>query len=65
MSDTETVIELSKLSICKLPSIISDDGVRDAESAYYIFPNKALNLPSSDLRKRFCFNPLREIVYCH
>ena len=41
-------IKFCQLFIYKLPPVVSDDSVRNSVLAYYIFPNKLLDL--------LCFN---------
>jgi len=61
--NVKAVIELSKLSICKLSSVVGDNSVSDAESTYYIFPNTVLNLSSGDFCERFRLNHMSEIIH--
>ena len=52
----------SKGFAVKLKAIVRDEGVRDPESGDNVFLDKFLSVHIFDVRQRFSFDPLGEIV---
>jgi len=60
--DAQIGVELNEFFIYKLPTIIGDDCMWDAISAYDILRNELLYLLGYSGGKRFGFYPLGEVV---
>ena len=63
--DLQVIEELLEFVAVKLCSIVGYDGVEGSGPSDYVLVNELLNLCGCDERKRFYFNPFREVVNGH
>ena len=54
-----------EFGIVKLPAIVSDDGVGDAEATYNVLPHERFDASRGDSGQGLGFSPLGEVVYGH
>ena len=64
MTDVEPGAEVLEVLVVELPSVVGDDGVRQSEPEDDGLLDEVLHLPLGDLRQRFDFYPLSEVVDC-
>ena len=62
MRDMKSRTELSKVPVVELSSIVGNNGVRQSEPEDDRLLDEVFHLPLGDLRKRFGFYPLCEVV---
>ncbi|KAM2011687.1 hypothetical protein ACFX1T_023631 [Malus domestica] len=65
MLDAILLEKLRHILTHELWAVVSDDGLRDAKSAYDIPPYEVLYIRLSCGRLGLCFYPFGEIVGCH
>ncbi|KAI5313597.1 hypothetical protein L3X38_042773 [Prunus dulcis] len=64
-TNLEVRTKLFEFGIVKLPAIVCDDGVGDAEATYNTLPHKGFDASRSDGGQGLGLSPLGEVVYSH